>query len=387
MSRAATLVLALLVLHLLLGPLCLVVARGERRSEALRIWGLGLLSYAAGLALTIAGALPVFVSKVAGNALIALAPILSIRGALGYTGMRLDRRWTWAAYAVTVAVIAANHLREPYSVLVDLLAPAPLANVLFAIGAFALVRRPPPDARSAARFVAGIFVLCIAVWTVRMLVLWLAMGGANDRERTDLTVSLFVIAQMVIVVAATLGLLWIEVRQMQAELERVAFTDALTGLPNRRATLARFREELARASRHGTPLALAVLDVDHFKEFNDRHGHLAGDAVLAHVARVLQESSRREDVLGRLGGEEFVLLLPGHDAASATETAARLARRVGESPVHHEGATLGVTLSGGVAGVPEDGRDWDSTFAAADKRLYAAKQSGRNRIEGPARAS
>ena len=387
MSRAATLVLALLVLHLLLGPLCLVVARGERRSEALRIWGLGLLSYAAGLALTIAGALPVFVSKVAGNALIALAPILSIRGALGYTGMRLDRRWTWAAYAVTVAVIAANHLREPYSVLVDMMAPAPLANVLFAVGAFALVRRPPPDARSAARFVAGIFVLCIAVWSVRMLVLWLAMGGANDRERTDLTVSLFVIAQMVIVVAATLGLLWIEVRQMQAELERVAFTDALTGLPNRRATLARFREELARASRHGTPLALAVLDVDHFKEFNDRHGHLAGDAVLAHVARVLQEASRREDVLGRLGGEEFVMLLPGHDAASATEAAARLARGVSESPVHHEGATLGVTLSGGVAGVPEDGRDWDSAFATADKRLYAAKQSGRNRIEGPARPS
>jgi diguanylate cyclase (GGDEF)-like protein len=387
MSRAYTLVLALLILHLLLGPLCLVVARGERRSEALRLWGLGLLTYAAGLAVTIVGSLPVFVSKVAGNALIALAPILSIRGALSYTGMRLDRRSTWAAYAVTVGVIAANHLREPYSVLVDLLAPAPLANLLFAVGAFGLVRRPPADARNAARFVAGVFVSCIAVWTVRMLVLWLAMGGANDRERADLTVSLFVIAQMVIVVAATLGLLWIEVRQMQAELERVAFADALTGLPNRRATLARFREELARASRHGTPLALAVLDVDRFKDFNDRHGHLAGDAVLAHVGRVLQESSRREDVLGRLGGEEFVVLLPGYDAVSATETAARLARRVAESPVQHEGAALAVTLSGGVASVPDDGRDWDTAFAAADKRLYAAKQSGRNRVEGPARAS
>jgi diguanylate cyclase (GGDEF)-like protein len=383
MTRAATLLLALLLMNVLLGGICLAVSRGENRSRALRSWGAGLLAYAAGILITIAPFLPVGPAKVAGNALIAAAPALCVLGALEHTRTRLSWRWLWAGLAASVLPIALNHLRAQPNVLVDFLSPAPLANLLFGIGAWVLFRSPPKDARPAARFVALSFVYSIAVWTLRMLLIVRSVGASNDRERADLTVALFCIAQMISAVAATLGLLWIEVRLAQATLERVAYLDPLTNLMNRRATLLRFREELARARRSNSPLAMAVLDVDHFKRFNDDHGHLAGDAVLTHVASVLAQTKREHDVLGRVGGEEFVLLFAGQKAREALEAVDRLREQVSESPLSHGRSELRVTLSAGVAVFPGDGADWDTLFAAADLRLYAAKQAGRNRVAGP----
>ena len=377
-------VLALLVLNLLLGGLCVVVARGERGSRALRLWGWGTLVYSLGLLVTLAAFLPFAVSKVVGNGMIAFAPILSIRGVLSHTSFRWNDRWLGAAYVATMLPIIANHLGGHYQVLIDLTAPAPLANVLFVIAAVVLLRDPPPDARAAARFLAGTLVFAVAVWSARMWILWLSVGATNDRERGDLTVALFAIAQMVVSVAATLGLLWVEVRKMAATLERIAYSDPLTNLPNRRAMLSRFQEELARAARYERPLALTLIDIDHFKAVNDTHGHQAGDGVLVHVASVLGAEKRAEDVLGRIGGEEFLLLQPDQTPAGAWEAADRLRRSVASAAFAHRGSTLAVTLSGGVAVYPADGVDWDALFSAADRRLYEAKRAGRNRIEGAA---
>ena len=135
MTRASTLLLALLVLNTLLGVLCLVVARGERRSAALRLWGWGLLVYSAGLLVTLPSAIPVTIAKIAGNSLIAYAPILNVAGLLQNTSFRLNRRWTTLGFAASVLPIVVNHLRPTFVVLVDLLSPAPIANVLFILGA------------------------------------------------------------------------------------------------------------------------------------------------------------------------------------------------------------------------------------------------------------
>ena len=251
------------------------------------------------------------------------------------------------------------------------------------IGAWKLLVDPLPDARSACRFVALSFLATVAVWTVREAGIFVQIGGSNDRDRADLLVALFSIAQMVCAVAATLGLLWIEVRKMQATLERIAYFDALTGLPNRRATLVRFREEAARVTRQGQQLSMVVFDIDHFKKVNDSFGHPVGDKVLMHVAGVLSSQKRDEDVLGRIGGEEFVLLLPEQSADEAAEAAERLRRAVAASPLTHAGHPLSVTVSGGVSTFPDEGNDWDEVFLAADKRLYSSKHAGRNRVSGP----
>jgi diguanylate cyclase (GGDEF)-like protein len=383
MTRAATLLLALLVQNILLGVLCLVVARRDRDSRALRLWGAGLLVYAAGLLITIAGFLPAAVSKIGGNALICYAPILCITGALKHTRYRMNQRWVLAAYVLSVIPLVVNHLGAHSEVLIDFISPAPLANALFLIGAWKLVTDAPPDARTASRFVALAFVASVVVWTVRIGGIFVQVGGTNDRDRADLLVALFSIAQMITAVAATLGLLWIEVRKMQATLERIAYFDPLTGLPNRRATLSRFREESARATRQGQPLSMVVFDIDHFKRVNDSFGHLAGDRILAHVAGLLNSQKRDEDVLGRIGGEEFVLLLPQQTAADALEVADRLRLRVLASPVTLGTRPVTVTISGGVSTFPVDGDGWEEVFLAADERLYAAKHAGRNRIDGP----
>jgi diguanylate cyclase (GGDEF)-like protein len=146
----------------------------------------------------------------------------------------------------------------------------------------------------------------------------------------------------------------------------------------------RVGEELARAIRHGREFSLAIFDIDFFKRINDTHGHLAGDAALKHVARLLDGAKRSVDVVGRIGGEEFLLLFSEHDAARAISAANRLRELVAAMPSPYAGEILlSPTLSGGVATYPEDGRDWDTLFAAADGRLYAAKAGGRNRIVGP----
>jgi diguanylate cyclase (GGDEF)-like protein len=386
MSRASTLLLALLILNTLLGVLCLVVSRGERGSRALRFWGWGLLVYSAGILITIPAALPFHFRKVLGNGLIAFAPILNVEGALAYTRVKLNRRWLAAGLLATIAPIIWNHLGNHFVVLVDILSPAPLANILFIIAAVALIRVPPPDAKAASRFVAGIFLFSVLVWSCRMVAIWSSIGGTNDRDRADLTIALFGIAQMVVAVACTLGLLWIEVRIIEAALRRLANADALTGLPNRRATVASFEEEAARASRRGRSFALVLFDIDHFKQINDSRGHLAGDVALRHVADVMAATKRDVDTAGRIGGEEFVLIFSEEGPEGAEAAANRVRQRVEESELHYDGVPIPLTVSGGVAIYPTDGADWDSLFAAADRRMYAAKSAGRNCVAAPQRA-
>ena len=380
MSRAQTLVLALLALHLLLGALCVAIGRGEHKSAALRWWGWGLLLYATGLAVTLTAwawlARPA--ALVLGNTLIAFSSLLCASGVLLHTPRRMRPAPAAAAIAATVAVLAAANFTGWHRLLVNLGAPTVVACAFFAYAAFAVGREGPRDARTAARFLAAILLLACATWVMRWVVL---AGGAGNADRVDLVVSLFAIAQMVNGVAATLSIVWIDVRLMQAELSRVANTDALTGLPNRRAIRLRFGEETSRASRHGACFALALLDIDDFKQVNDRHGHAVGDEMLTAVAAALARAKRGADVLGRIGGEEFMLLLDQDSPEGAREAGERLREAVARAEVETSRGPVTVTISAGVAMYPRDGTDWDHLFAAADRRLYEAKRAGRNRVE------
>lgn len=387
MSRASTMLLALLILNVLLGALCLAVARGplaehgESGSRALRLWGLGLLVYSIGILITIPDFLPFALRKIVGNSLITFAPVLAIEGVLSHTRFHLHRRWTAIALFVSVVPLVINHLGARSSVLVDILAPAPIANVLFVIATVVLLREPPAAARGAARFLAAIFAFSVLVWSLRMYAIWASIGGTNDRDRADLIVALFGIAQIVNAVAATLGLLWIEVRKKEAAYRQLADFDPLTGLPNRRATLASFREATARAVRSRRALGFAVFDVDHFKRVNDAHGHLVGDAALRHLAAIFAAQKSESDVIGRLGGEEFVALLDLDRSDQIGSAANRLRESVAAAHLEHGSLNLSLTVSAGLAIFPTEGADWDQLFAVADRRLYAAKNAGRNRVE------
>jgi two-component system cell cycle response regulator len=159
--------------------------------------------------------------------------------------------------------------------------------------------------------------------------------------------------------------------------------DRLTGLPNRRYIEGRLDQALAAARRTRRPLVLALADLDHFKQINDRHGHAAGDAVLRQAASTLSRFFRRSDVIARYGGEEFVILFPEAQPASAVERLEQLRADVALHPIHVSGAAVPLTLSVGLAVFPADGETPADLLTRADQRLYTAKRAGRNRIQGP----
>jgi diguanylate cyclase (GGDEF)-like protein len=163
------------------------------------------------------------------------------------------------------------------------------------------------------------------------------------------------------------------------ELRRLATRDQLTGLLNRREFDRILAEESERASRFGRPLALVLVDIDHFKKVNDTHGHPVGDEVLREVARRLGGLMRSVDRVTRFGGEEFALLAMEMDRGVALEAARRICAEMHREPVRVGKLVLAVTVSVGVAVLPDEADDGPALVAAADKALYAAKARGRNR--------
>jgi diguanylate cyclase (GGDEF)-like protein len=171
---------------------------------------------------------------------------------------------------------------------------------------------------------------------------------------------------------------------MHQQLQAAARTDAKTGLLNASAWQREADTELSRAVRAAEPLALLLIDIDHFKRVNDTHGHLVGDQVLIGVAGTLTNQLRDYDVTGRFGGEEFVVLLPGADTVEACRVAERLRNRVRRLAVAAEDGTVTVTISVGVALFRTHGQDLIELLASADLALYRAKESGRDRVCLPA---
>lgn len=165
------------------------------------------------------------------------------------------------------------------------------------------------------------------------------------------------------------------------QLERLAALDPLTGCYNRRFGLSRLREEYERAVRRQLPLGVVVFDLDHFKSINDTYGHLTGDRVLVRTAQCARQVMRQGDLLIRYGGEEFVSVLPFASEDDAAAAAERLRRNIEDTAILHGAQVIRLTISAGVAAMPEILADSETDLLQqADRALYAAKQSGRNRV-------
>jgi diguanylate cyclase (GGDEF)-like protein len=169
--------------------------------------------------------------------------------------------------------------------------------------------------------------------------------------------------------------------RLRENLRQQTIRDPLTGLYNRRFLEESLNREIARSKRSGARFALLVIDVDHFKRFNDTYGHDAGDSVLHSVGRALQDTRRQGDIVCRYGGEEFVIVLPDTDRQGATVVSTRVLQMVRSLNLSHGGRDLGqVTVSLGLATFPENGDTAKTIIQSADKALYAAKGAGRDRM-------
>ena len=172
-----------------------------------------------------------------------------------------------------------------------------------------------------------------------------------------------------------------EQRNRQEALLHLATTDSLTGVSNRRHFLQQLDIELARQRRHGGKSSILMTDLDYFKRINDEYGHATGDAVLSHFISIVRQTVRRSDIIGRLGGEEFAILLPGDGTDGAHELAERLRHTFENNPIKVDGTVIACTASIGISDLRPDDTTADESLLRADKALYAAKAAGRNRTE------
>ena len=176
----------------------------------------------------------------------------------------------------------------------------------------------------------------------------------------------------------------LNVRQRQekeAEILYLSYHDPLTGLPNRRRFFEHGNREIARTNRYGHPLAVLMLDIDHFKRINDTFGHSVGDQVLLRLSEALMPQLRDSDLVARLGGEEFAVLLLETELHTAVKVAERLRQTVADMPVNYEGQTISVTVSIGVGSAEGGEASLETLLGVADAALYQAKESGRDRVK------
>jgi len=266
--------------------------------------------------------------------------------------------------------------------------------------AAALLTYPGPNAWLMRPQLAAVAVACAIAFGVLNTSLvavaaWLADQDARladmlwDRERMLLDLTETCVGILVTIACALSALLLtvalppvflLQRSLLHAQLKAQARTDPKTGVLNAGAWQGEAALAIARAQRRGEQLAVLLADVDHFKKVNDTHGHLTGDAVLKTLAQEIRQQVRESDLVGRFGGEEFVILLPNTTAEEACHVAERIRRGAGVVKVLTADTIVGVTLSIGIAALGSHGTDLFELLAASDLALYRAKNTGRDRV-------
>jgi diguanylate cyclase (GGDEF)-like protein len=342
--------------------------------SSLRIWATGIAIQAAGwLLLALRGQLPDVIAVVVANVAIVLGFAECVRALRSFGGRRVQLAWYLPVFAVLVSSIVFTYTMPDRhwrmltnSALLALLLAKSCAEVL----------RIEPNARRRPRshwLVAATFAFGAVMLFGRVVRLY--VEGAVPSV-ISMTVIVFYASAAFGPVVASLGFALMCADRLDRELLYLATIDSLTGAHNRRSLESLAAREIALAQRHGHDLVLLMLDLDHFKLINDRHGHASGDAALRAVTAALRATLREADLLARLGGEEFVVLMPHADRDAGRLAAERL--RAAVATTSCVAAPLSISI--GIADWRR-GETLDDLLRRADQALYRAKEQGRNRVE------
>ena len=227
-------------------------------------------------------------------------------------------------------------------------------------------------------FTLSVTAFAICATELSVMGIWYTFGPNAFSESNILLVGALISLIVALPITYFMGHVIYQLSLSRADLRRLAETDELTGLTNRRSFFKRASRQLKAAQAAGSPIALLVIDADHFKQLNDTYGHATGDAALKFISEKLEHSFRRRDLACRLGGEEFAVLLPGLTRHQAESLATRTLKTIASQPMIYDNKIIEMSVSCGVADT-EVGYDMTTLFKAADDALYAAKAAGRNR--------
>ncbi len=303
---------------------------------------------------------------------------LSIRGHSQRTGFKHLPSNLWPYAGGVFAVIAWTTIVDPHVGWRTALVPAYACITLF-LSAVMIIRHR--DQSRAAEWATAVSMVLFATSQGIAAGMALLQGASGDEAYRSLYLHYNFITLPAGYITTSMFIIFMLASDLSEQMKEIAIRDELTGLLNRRGFKENGRRAFSHARRNDTPLSVIMTDIDRFKFINDKYGHAAGDAALVHFSRLLEESRRGEDVVARVGGEEFALLLPGTELRDAMAIADQLCNHVGSTPMDMTSVGLPMTSSFGVAAISESDRTLDDMVLRADRALYRSKRAGRNQVD------
>lgn len=374
--------LAMIIASSLMMAASMAVVGWGRRRDGLGRWAAALLVNAIGhLLIMLRGLIPDVLSIVVGNLMLSSVFVGMIAAVYQFQGRPV--RWPLLLAPPLLVLVFISVFIDNFPARVSFVGLVIGLQAVWALLAV-LSHRHATVGRGQWLLVAGLLLEAV-VLGVRALVAISTHSEATNILQSSALQTLTFLATFSVVLVSSVGFVFMS-RDRADENNRVlAALDPLTGVANRRSLIAALDRDMARAQRMREPMALMMVDIDYFKDVNDRYGHPAGDRVLRSVVNVLRQRVRAQDLVGRYGGEEFMVLLPDTGLTGAEQLARELCKAVEESRCPADGVPgpgIAVTVSIGVfGGRLESGDSWDMLIAAADRALYQAKNNGRNRVE------
>ena len=374
--------LAMIIASSLMMAASMAVVGWGRRRDGLGRWAAALLVNAIGhLLIMLRGLIPDVLSIVVGNLMLSSVFVGMIAAVYQFQGRPV--RWPLLLAPPLLVLVFVSVFIDNFPARVSFVGLVIGLQAVWALLA-TLSHRHATVGRGQWLLVAGLLLEAV-VLGVRALVAISTHSEATNILQSSALQTLTFLATFSVVLVSSVGFVFMS-RDRADENNRVlAALDPLTGVANRRSLIAALDRDVARAQRMREPMALMMVDIDHFKDVNDQYGHPAGDRVLCSVVNVLRQRVRAQDLVGRYGGEEFMVLLPDTGLVGAEQLAHALCKAVEESRCPADGVPgpgIAVTVSIGVfGGRLESGDSWDMLIAAADRALYQAKNNGRNRVE------
>lgn len=348
----------------------------QTRDRAVLWWAAGDIAMAAAAATTLLP--PPYDKGVIGYALMALAPCAFWGGIRCFRQQPLGDKssaMTAGLLALVAVAFAAVWLAHGQGMALALIAVAAVSTAC----ACELLGRQHALAKGASRFVGALFAFNALFFFALAYLLAIATPNTGMPPRP---LQLAISAEgLILLIGWNFGIVMMAMQRYLGMAIELATHDDLTGALNRRAFGERARQQLLLSTRGGQPLSLLALDLDHFKLINDSHGHGAGDAVLREFVQVAQSCLRGSDLFGRIGGEEFAILLPRTATGGAITVAERMRQKLAAAQILYRGVPIRITVSIGIAEYGSHLKDLDELLNAADIALYRAKHRGRNCVE------
>ncbi len=374
--------LAMIIASSLMMAASMAIVGWGRRRDGLGHWAAALMVNAIGhLLIMLRGLAPDILSVVLGNVLLACVFVGMIAAIYQFQGRPAP--WLLLLAAPVMVAVFVSMFMDNFPARAGFVGLVIGLQAIWALAA-TLERRHATVGRGQWLLAAGLALEALVLGGRSVLTVALPDSATSILQGSVLQTVTFM-ATFSVVLVSSVGFVFMS-RDRSDESNRImAALDPLTGVANRRSLISALDRDVSRAIRTHQPIALMMVDIDHFKHVNDRYGHPAGDEVLCSVVSVLRQRVRAQDLVGRYGGEEFMVLLPDTDLVGAEQLARELCKAVEESRCLAQGAGpegVEVTVSIGVfGGHLESGDSWDMLIAAADRALYEAKNNGRNRVE------